>query len=119
MRFYRDNMAINDSVLWCAHEFKVRKCLSALSTCIFPDQTTYPIVESVLHGGPPHFSNEGYAYAKRMIDVQNRLYHSQFGDHFTSFIPTNVLGPNDRYDIAGGHVVPGLIHKCYLAKSLS
>ena len=39
---------------------------------IFPDQTKYPIDETMVHNGPPHCSNEGYAYAKRMIDVQNR-----------------------------------------------
>lgn len=25
-----------------------------------------------IHNGPPHSSNFGYSYAKRMIDVQNR-----------------------------------------------
>ena len=25
-----------------------------------------------IHNGPPHESNFGYAYAKRLIDVQNR-----------------------------------------------
>ena len=43
-----------------------------LSTCIFPDKTTYPIDETMVHNGPPHESNFGYAYAKRMIDVQNK-----------------------------------------------
>lgn len=52
---------------------QVEKCVSCLSTCIFPDKTSYPIDETMIHNGPPHPSNEGYAYAKRMIDVQNRL----------------------------------------------
>lgn len=26
----------------------------------------------MVHNGPPHESNFGYAYGKRMIDVQNR-----------------------------------------------
>ena len=51
---------------------QVKKCVSCLSTCIFPDKTTYPIDETMLHNGPPHTSNFGYSYAKRMIDVQNR-----------------------------------------------
>jgi GDP-L-fucose synthase len=36
--------------------------------------------------------------------------------HYTSIIPTNVYGPNDNFNIEDGHVLPGLIHKCYLAK---
>ena len=83
--------------------------------CIFPDKTTYPIDESMIHDGPPHPSNEGYAYAKRMIDVMNRCYHEQYGSMFTSIIPTNIYGPYDNFNIERGHVIPGLIHKCKTA----
>ena len=70
----------------------------------------------MIHNGPPHFSNEGYAYAKRMIEVLNRLYHEEYGCQFTAVIPTNIYGHYDSFDIEGGHVIPGLVHKCYLAK---
>ena len=43
----------------------------------FPLQTTYPIDETMVHSGPPHDSNFGYSYAKRMIDVMNRGYREQ------------------------------------------
>lgn len=114
--FYVDNMRMNQNVIECCHEFKVKKLISCLSTCIFPDQTTYPIDETMIHNGPPHVSNEGYAYAKRMIDIMNRCYHDQHGSLFTSVIPTNIYGPYDNFSIEDGHVIPGLIHKCYLAK---
>ena len=94
----------------------VTKLVSYLSTCIFPDKTTYPIDESMLHLGPPHSSNEGYAYAKRMVDTQNRAYAREYGCNFTSIIPTNIYGPADNFSIQNGHVVPGLIHKCFVAK---
>lgn len=63
---------MNDNVLHNAHLHDVEKVVSCLSTCIFPDKTTYPIDETMIHNGPPHDSNFGYAYAKRMIDVQNK-----------------------------------------------
>ena len=91
--------------------------MSCLSTCIFPDKTTYPIDETMVHDGPPHRSNEGYAYAKRMIDVMNRCYRDEYGCNFTAVIPTNVYGPHDNFNIEDGHVVPGLIHKAYKAKA--
>ncbi|KAI3643338.1 hypothetical protein MP228_012893 [Amoeboaphelidium protococcarum] len=112
----RDNLLINDNVLHTAFEFKVKKVVSCLSTCIFPDKTSYPIDETMIHNGPPHDSNFGYAMAKRMIDVQNQAYHEQYGCHFTSVIPTNVFGPHDNYSLEDSHVIPGLVHKCYLAK---
>lgn len=70
--FLRDNMLINEHVLWQSKEHNVKKVVSCLSTCIFPDKTTYPIDETMVHNGPPHDSNFGYAHGKRMIDVYNR-----------------------------------------------
>lgn len=35
---------------------------------------------------------------------------------FTSVIPTNIYGPHDNFNVEDGHVIPGLIHKTYLAK---
>ncbi|XP_030355802.1 GDP-L-fucose synthase isoform X1 [Strigops habroptila] len=114
--FWRRNIHINDNVLHSAYETGVQKVVSCLSTCIFPDKTTYPIDETMIHNGPPHSSNFGYSYAKRMIDIQNRGYFEQHGCHFTAVIPTNVFGPHDNFNIEDGHVLPGLIHKVYLAK---
>uniref|UniRef100_A0A672YY14 GDP-L-fucose synthase n=1 Tax=Sphaeramia orbicularis TaxID=375764 RepID=A0A672YY14_9TELE len=113
----RNNVYINDNVLQAAHEVGVVKVVSCLSTCIFPDKTTYPIDETMIHNGPPHESNFGYSYAKRMIDVQNRGYFQQYGRCYTAVIPTNVFGPHDNFSIEDGHVLPGLIHKAYLAQS--
>nr|XP_058899345.1 GDP-L-fucose synthase isoform X2 [Kogia breviceps] len=72
--FWRKNIHINDNVLHSAFEVGARKVVSCLSTCIFPDKTSYPIDETMIHDGPPHSSNFGYSYAKRMIDVQNRTW---------------------------------------------
>jgi len=114
--FFRNNMKMNDNILSCSHKHKVEKVVSCLSTCIFPDKTTYPIDETMVHNGPPHNSNFGYSYAKRMIDVQNRAYNEQHGCQFTSIIPCNVFGPHDNFNIQQGHVIPGLINKAHQAK---
>ncbi|KAJ3238597.1 GDP-L-fucose synthase [Chytriomyces hyalinus] len=114
--FYMDNSRMNEHVLMCAHRHGVKKVVSCLSTCIFPDKTVYPINEEMIHNGPPHASNFGYAYAKRMIDVMNKMYNEQFGCQFTSVIPTNIFGPHDNFNLEDSHVIPGLMHKCYLAK---
>ena len=116
VEFFRENILINDNIMECCRIFKVQKLVSFLSTCIFPDKTTYPIDETMLHNGPPHSSNEGYAYAKRLIDTMNRAYAEEYNCNFTSIIPTNIYGPHDNFSIESGHVIPGLIHKCYLAK---
>jgi GDP-L-fucose synthase len=117
LEFLRNNLQINDNVLQTSYELKVKKVISCLSTCIFPDKTTYPIDETMVHNGPPHPSNFGYSYAKRLIDIQNKAYHEKGCETvFTSVIPCNVFGPWDNYNLEDSHVIPGLIHKLYLAK---
>lgn len=52
-----------------------------------------------------------------MLTLNNRrAYFEQYGDKFTSVIPTNIFGPHDNFDLENAHVIPGLMHKCYLAK---
>jgi len=114
--FFRSNMKMNDNILEASKKMNVKKLVSCLSTCIFPDKTTYPIDETMVHNGPPHPSNFGYSYAKRMIDVQNKAYHEQYGCMFTSVVPCNVFGPHDNFNVLKGHVIPGLINKAYEAK---
>ena len=87
-----------------------------LSTCVFPDKVEYPLTPDKIHLGPPHYSNDAYAYSKRMADIQIRAYREQYGLNYKSVIPTNIYGPNDNFNLNNGHVIPSLIHKCYLAR---
>jgi len=110
------NMQINMNVLKCCNNFNVKKVVSCLSTCVFPDKTTYPINESMLHDGPPHTSNNAYAYSKRMLDIYSQMYREQYEKDFICVIPTNIYGEHDNYHLNDAHVIPALIHQCFLAK---
>ena len=113
---FENNLLMNYNLLNCAHLNNVKRVLCCLSTCIFPDKTTYPINEDMLHDGPPHGSNFGYAYAKRMLEVQCRTYQQQHNRDYFCVIPTNIYGPNDNFNLSDAHVIPALIHKCFLSK---
>jgi GDP-L-fucose synthase len=115
--FFQENMKMGVNVLHSAHKLQVKKVVSVLSTCIYPDAThvNYPLTEDQLHNGPPHVSNFGYAYAKRMLDVQSRAYRQQYGDNFITVVPNNLYGPQDNYDLNSGHVIPSLIRKFFEA----
>lgn len=114
--YFYDNIMINTNVIEQARVHGVKKLVSFLSTCIFPDIIEYPLTESKIHLGPPHFSNYAYAYAKRMADIQIRSYKEQYDLDYKSVIPTNIYGPNDNFSLTHGHVVPMLIHKMYFSK---
>ena len=51
-----------------------------------------------------------------MVDVQLRSYREQYGLKYVSVVPTNIYGPRDNFNLENGHVIPSLIHKCFLAK---
>ena len=114
--FFYDNIMMNTNIIESARTHGIKKLVAFLSTCVFPDNVEYPLTESKIHLGPPHFTNYPYAYAKRMVDIQIRSYKEQYGLSYKSVIPTNIYGPKDNYDIINGHVIPSLIHKCYLAR---
>lgn len=48
LSFFLDNIRMNDNVLQASFDNEVVKVVSCLSTCIFPDKTTYPIDESMV-----------------------------------------------------------------------
>jgi GDP-L-fucose synthase len=114
--FFYDNIMINTNVIESARKAGITNLVCFLSTCIFPDKIGYPLYEYEIHLGPPHESNYGYAYAKRMAEVQIRAYREQYGLNYKCVIPTNIYGPNDNFNLNDGHVIPSLIHKCYIAK---
>ena len=114
--YFRNNILINTNVLEAARLAGCEKLISFMSTCVFPDKCTYPLNEKNLHNGPPHFSNLGYAYAKRMLDVQSTAYRNEWGCNYIVAIPTNIYGPHDNFSLNEGHVIPALIHRMYLAK---
>jgi len=114
--YFRTNTLINLNVLEAARTVGVKKLGSFMSTCIFPNDAKYPLTVDQLHLGSPHPSNFGYAYAKRMLEVQSRAYREQWGLDYVVAIPTNIYGPNDNWSLTEGHVVPSLIHKVFLAR---
>ena len=113
--FYSDNILINTNVLNCCKDLKIPKVVSLLSTCVYPDSVDYPLTEDQIHKGPPHKSNFGYAYAKRMIDVHSRALRNQYGCNFVCAVPNNLYGKNDNFDLENGHVIPAIIRKIWEA----
>ena len=114
--FYTENSKMNINVLHSSMLCDVKKVVSLLSTCVYPDNVKYPITENQLHLGPPHSSNFGYAHAKRMLEVQSRAYRKQYGCDFVCAIPNNLYGENDNYHLENSHVIPALTRKIYEAK---
>jgi GDP-L-fucose synthase len=113
--FYLENSKLNNIVFESCYKNKIQNLINFSSTCVFPDEIEYPLTEDKVFQGPPHFSNDAYAYSKRMMQMLCRLAREE-GLNYITLIPTNIFGENDNFNLYHGHVLPALIHKCYLAK---
>jgi GDP-L-fucose synthase len=72
-------------------------------------------MESDLWNGVPQIESIAYSTAKKLLTIMGDVYEKEYGIVSTTFIPSNVYGPNDNYILERAHVVPALIHKIYLA----
>jgi GDP-L-fucose synthase len=114
--FFSENIQMSLNVMNACKKYSINKSLYIVSTCAFPSESPLPLKEKYLHSGEPHFTNYGYAYAKRMLEVGSRSLNQQYNLSSTCLIPCNLYGENDSYNLNNGHVIPSLINKCYLAK---
>lgn len=115
-RYFYENTQININVLEACRELEIRNVLSFSSSCAYPLAANLPYKEEDFHNGFPHEDHYGYAFSKRMLDIQARCYREQYGLNYTTVILSNVYGPKDHFGRDSGHVVPGLLNRCAKAK---
>lgn len=115
-KLFYDNMLINLNILEASRILGVKRVLSFLSSCIYSDDAEQPYNELNIHNGQPFPDYYPYGYAKRMLEVQSRIYYEEYDLKYNCIIPTNIYGINDNFNINTGHVIGVLIHKCYNAK---
>jgi GDP-L-fucose synthase len=114
--FLIDNLQINLNILKACQKYSLNNSIFMLSGCIFPKDANNPLINEYLLQGEPHPSNYGYAHGKRILSIGSKCLKTQFNIKTSCIIPSNMYGLNDNYNLNDSHVIPGLIHKTYLAK---
>ncbi len=114
--FSYDNLQVQNNVIKCCHDYKVKKLLFLGSTCIYPKMAPQPIPEDALLTGALEETNEAYAIAKIAGLKMCQYFKRQYGDDFISCMPTNLYGPHDNYNLKDSHVLPAMIRKFHEAK---
>jgi len=117
--FIYENLMIQNNVIHQSYLSRVKKLLFLGSTCIYPKNAPQPMQEDSLLSSELEYTNEPYAIAKIAGIKMCESYNLQYGTNFISLMPTNLYGPNDNFDLERSHVLPALIRKIHLAKSLS
>ena len=115
--FFKENYYISNNVLKSAFELNITNFINVLSTCIFPNENiTYPLTSDQIDNGKPHPSNYGYSYAKRLSGYETQIFREMTGNNWFSVVATNLYGKYDNFNLESSHLIPGMIHRAYLAK---
>lgn len=115
--FLRENLVMQDNIIWNAHLAGVKKLLFLGSNCIYPREAPQPIKEEYFMTGPFEPTNEGYAVAKTAgIKLCEKIYE-QYGASFISCMPASIYGIHDHFEPERGHVIPSLIRRMHEAKA--
>ena len=113
---FSDNIKINENVLEACNTYNVQRGIFCLSSGIFTDSPSkYPMDENMIYEGEPSYSISSYGYSKRMLAFQCNNYNKQYNREYICIIPSNLYGPNDRFDLDTAHLIPALLHKFYNA----
>ena len=115
--FLSENIQIASNVIESAYRANVRRLIFLGSSCIYPRETTQPIVEEQLLTGRLESTNEAYAIAKIAGLKLCESYNKQCNTDYRSLMPTNLYGPNDNYHPTNSHVIAALISRFHSAVS--
>lgn len=115
-QFIYENLQIQNNIIHCAWQHKVKKLLFLGSSCIYPKLCPQPIREEYLLTGPLEPTNEPYALAKISGIRMCQAYRAQYGFDAISAMPTNLYGTGDNYHPENSHVIPALIRRFHEAR---
>src|SRR5947209_12806292 len=108
---FRDNTLMALHVLDASVGAGVERLLMVSSSCVYPDDAPIPTPELPVNTGLPESVNEGYGWAKRMLEIQSRYVSEKHGLPIAVVRPFNAYGGRYRWQGEASHVVPSLVKK--------
>jgi nucleoside-diphosphate-sugar epimerase len=106
-----DCVLIGFNLLEAARRKAVKRFLVVSSSCVYPDDAGVPTKEDEGWRGFPDSSNEGYGWAKRMVELQGQYYAREYGMEIAIARPFNGYGRREPLEDVKAHVMPALIRK--------
>ncbi len=103
------NVRIGMNMLEAARASNVDRFLCVSSACVYSREAKVPTPEEQGFFKEPEPSNLGYGWAKRVLEVQARLYAEQYGMKIAIVRPFNTYGPRDHFASNNNHVIPSLL----------
>jgi GDP-L-fucose synthase len=116
--FIHENITIQNNIIHQSFIHEVAKLMYFSCSCIYPKQAPQPMREEHILTGAVEPTNEPFAIAKIAGLKMCESYNRQYGTDFIPVIPTNIYGPQQKYELMNSQVLPSLILKFHKAKEL-
>ena len=115
-QFIYENNQIQNNVIHGSYLAGTKNLFFLGSSCIYPKYCKQPMKEKYILTGSLEETNDAYSLAK-IVGIKMCEYYSSFLNlNYKSFMPPNLYGPNDNFDLNHSHFYPALMKKIYLAK---
>jgi GDP-L-fucose synthase len=117
--FLVDNLDMGRNTVLASHAAGVKRFINLGSSCMYPCDHEDAMTEDMVLTGQLEPTNEGYALAKILTARLCEYLTREDGAYqYKTLIPCNVYGSYDKFDPAHSHLLPAIIHKVHLAKTL-
>ena len=114
--FLYENIVMQSNIIHQSFLNEVRKLMFFACSCMYPEPCQQPIKEDYILTGSLEATNEPFAIAKIAGMKMCESYNRQYGTDFLTIIPTNLYGPNQRYEPMNSLVVPSLMQRFHQAR---
>jgi GDP-L-fucose synthase len=108
--FLNDNLEMGMNLIDEAAHRGISRFVLIGTSCSYPAETPAPFREQDLWNGYPEATNAPYGIAKRTLIAALQAYANN-GLNSVAFIPANLYGPGDNFDLTTSHVIPAVIRK--------
>jgi|TARA_B110000438_G_C15816216_1_gene652069 nucleoside-diphosphate-sugar epimerase len=109
---FTKNSMINLNTLEAAKESSVEFYQYLSSVGIYPNKKNL-LKEEDGFEKDPDMSHFGYGWAKRVGELQCKMFSDEFGMKISVIRPDNTYGPRDNFDPKQSRVIPSLIYKTF------
>lgn len=113
------NLQMGLNVIDSAVNCGVPKVINLGSSCMYPKDSEGNLKEEDILTGKLEPTNEGYAIAKIAISKLGEFAKREFNLDYKTIIPCNLYGKYDKFDPENAHMIPAVIRKLHVAKSMN
>lgn len=113
---YYNNILISTNLIEVARLTNVKKFISVIGNCAYPNVVSRNFKEDEFWNGPLHDSVLVIGMIRKAQWTQTWAYNQQYGMNFINLILPNMYGPGDYFDEERSHALGAIMGKIMNAK---